>query len=561
MKKFNINLKLALIVVIPLFILILGQSILEYRSGRKAVVDLMARQSEALILSVARAGEKGLIAYEFQQREILNHLYSFATLLDRYDMTGRGVNEDFLNSYSGGEIKIAVLLDKNGKIQKSLRTPGGKLEIASYLDRLTPVLEGQQQDVSLGIISPTGDKKYFAAAVKRQAGGAIILAIGADELLSLRRNFGAGSVIDYLSGSPGILYAGILKDGLILAASRDFPVGSVDSWYSEPPSGKDNINSRIINHTGSSDSSVFEAAGLFTVGDRVLGDIVVGMSTTQLDLVTSKLKRDILWRSILFLMIAVIALGSLLLRQNYRMLDQKYGEIREEVSRLEADRAASERLTAMGELAKGVAHEIRNPLNAIRVIIQRLQREFEPGNDLKEYKELTGIIQKETDRINQTVNAFLEMSRPPVLNKCQGDLVKCLNEISILFKPRADARGCRIETDLAPVPPLEFDGNLCKQGILNLLENSLSAVGENGLIKMSIHYEDKKAYIDIEDNGPGIPEELKSRVFDLYYTTKDTGTGLGLPTVLRIVKEHGGRIDLSDSPLGGARFTLELPVD
>ena len=78
---------------------------------------------------------------------------------------------------------------------------------------------------------------------------------------------------------------------------------------------------------------------------------------------------------------------------------------------------------------------------------------------------------------------------------------------------------------------------------------------------MSAGFRDGNAHIVIEDNGPGIPDDLKSRVFDLYYTTKDTGTGLGLPTVLRIVKEHGGRINLSDSPLGGARFTVELPIE
>jgi len=227
---------------------------------------------------------------------------------------------------------------------------------------------------------------------------------------------------------------------------------------------------------------------------------------------------------------------------------------------LEADRTSSEKLTAMGELAKGVAHEVRNPLNAIRVIIQRLKREFSPEKDLEEYRELTDIIQNETDRINRTVDDFLNMARPPVLNKSKGDIVGCLQEILRFFKPRAGARRCEIVTDINPVPQFEFDNNLCREGILNLLENSLSVVGDEGLIKISLRYEDRKAIIDIEDNGPGIPEELKSRVFDLYYTTKDTGTGLGLPTVLRIVKEHGGRINLSDSRLGGARFSLELPV-
>jgi signal transduction histidine kinase len=561
MKKIDINLKTASIIAVPLFILIFVQSILEYRSGRTAVVDLMARQSEALILSVARAGEKGIIAYEFQQREILSHLFSFAKFIDSYEEAGRAIKDDIFALYSGGEIILAILLNADGEVYKRLRYPGEKPEIQTYMDKLSAVLKGEAKKTGLGIINLGDDQRYFAAAVERSSGGAVVVAIDADELLSLRRNFGAGSVIDYLSGSPGILYVGILNNDLILAASRDFPVGLEHSWYSEPSDGKENIRTRLQHSPESADGDVFEAAGSFMVGDRVLGEIVLGMSTAQLELVSSKLKRDIVWRSILFLMIAVIALGGIFIRQNYRMLTRKYDEIREEVRMLEADRTASEKLTAMGELAKGVAHEIRNPLNAIRVIIQRLTREFTPENDKEEYQELTDIIQNETDRINQTVNDFLDMAKPPVLNKSRGDIVGCLDEIVRLFKPRADARGCEIKSEFSAVPPFEFDGNLCKQGILNLLENSLSAVRDNGLIQIGIRYEEGRALIDIEDNGPGIPEDLKSRVFDLYYTTKDTGTGLGLPTVLRIVKEHGGRINLSNSPLGGACFSLELPVE
>lgn len=560
MKRIDINLKTASIIAVPLFVLIFVQSILEYRSGRKAVVDLMASQSEALILSVARAGEKGIVAYEFQQREILDHLFSLAKFIDVYGENGRTVNEDMLALYNGGEIKLALLLNADGKLYKSLRYPGKNPGMRDYMERLSPVLNGESETAGLGIITLDDGQKYFAAAAGRSAGGAVVVAIDASELLSLRRTFGAGSVIDYLSGSPGILYVGILKDGMILAASREFPVSHEDDWYSEPPGGKEEIKTRLYGRSETSGSGVFEAAGSFMVGDRILGEIVIGMSTAQLDLVSSKLKRDILWRSILFLMIAVIALGGIFVRQNYRMLTRKYDEIREEVRMLEADRTASEKLTAMGELAKGVAHEVRNPLNAIRVIIQRLKREFSPEKDIEEYRELTDIIQNETDRINRTVNDFLDMAKPPVLNKSKGDIVACLQEILRLFKPRADARGCEIVTDMNPVPQFEFDHNLCREGVLNLLENSLSAVGDKGIIRIGVRHEDDKAFIDIEDNGPGIPEELKSRVFDLYYTTKDTGTGLGLPTVLRIVKEHGGRINLSDSRLGGARFSLELPV-
>jgi signal transduction histidine kinase len=100
-----------------------------------------------------------------------------------------------------------------------------------------------------------------------------------------------------------------------------------------------------------------------------------------------------------------------------------------------------------------------------------------------------------------------------------------------------------------------------QQAILNLLENSLSAVDSSGLIEISTHQRENRCYLEVADNGPGIPNDEKSRVFDIYFTTKPAGTGMGLPTVLRIIKEHGGRVELLDSPIGGALFRLELPIE
>jgi len=296
------------------------------------------------------------------------------------------------------------------------------------------------------------------------------------------------------------------------------------------------------------------------VADQYYGDIVIGINKDHFNLITSKLKQDIFWRSFLFLVIAIIAVAGVMIKQNYNMLELKYDEIRDEVRQLEADRVASEKLTAMGELAGGVAHEIRNPLNTIRVILQRLQREFKPVANEADYNQLTEILKKETDRVNNTVSQFLEIARPPKLNKSKGDLGVCFNEIITFFRPRAESKGCELIIESENIPEFMFDGELCKQAILNLLENAISAVDNNGVIKISLSYFNKIISINLEDNGPGIPGESKSRVFDLYYTTKPTGTGLGLPTVLRIVKEHGGRIELLDSSLGGAHFKLELPI-
>jgi signal transduction histidine kinase len=111
------------------------------------------------------------------------------------------------------------------------------------------------------------------------------------------------------------------------------------------------------------------------------------------------------------------------------------------------------------------------------------------------------------------------------------------------------------------LPSISFDPELCRQAFLNLLDNALAAVSAEGIIAIKTYKENNLCVVEIYDNGPGIPDNDKQRVFDLYYTTKSSGTGLGLPTVLRIVREHGGRLDLLDSPLGGALFRMELPLE
>ncbi len=291
------------------------------------------------------------------------------------------------------------------------------------------------------------------------------------------------------------------------------------------------------------------------------GDVVLGLSTTYLETLTDKLRRDILWRSILFLIVAVIAVTGVTIKQNYRMLTNRYDQIKKEVRKLESDKAQSEKLAAMGELASGVAHEVRNPLNAVRVVVQRLQREFEPAVEKEEYRELTNLLITETDRINQTVKQFLTMAKPQKINKTRGDIVQCLYSVMSLIEPQASAEGCVIETKLEKIPEFNFDPELCKQGILNLLDNALNAVGDRGKMRISARLDSGKCRIEIEDNGPGIPDENKYRVFDMYFTTRDTGTGMGLPIVMRIVKEHGGTIEILDGELGGALFRLELPIE
>jgi signal transduction histidine kinase len=558
MKRVFLNLKSVIILAGLLFVIILFQSIFEYRSSKKATLELLNNQAGALIMSVARAGEKGLLAYEIQQRKITSQLYTVAEMIDRLDRNELAGKSELQNIISSNELALVELYDSRGKstFSYSPDSNGIPLDLAT-IEKLG---NSNESEIPLGFVDSKSRNHFYAIASRRSRGGAIEVGIGTAELLWLRKTLGAGSVIDDIGKSPGVRYSGIIKNGQIIAASTNFPKGQLDSWYQNDSTGL-HIETRIKETAGSDGGKVFEAIGPFTFDSQLYGKIIIGMDTGKLDLIIAELGRDIFWRSTLFLILAVTAVGGFWVSQNYRLLTSQYIEIQNNVQQLERDKALSAKLVAMGELASGVAHEIRNPLNAIRVIIQRLQREFKPESDKAEYRELTDIMRKETDRINGTIEQFLSLARPPVLHKSSTDLNECILDTVRLFTPRAQAKNCPVETDLDNLPLLNLDKELIRQAILNLLENSLAAVSINGKIELKTYRDDDRCYLDVADNGQGIPDENKLRVFDLYFTTRPTGTGLGLPTVLRIVKEHGGRIDLSDRPAGGTLFKLEFPIE
>jgi len=226
---------------------------------------------------------------------------------------------------------------------------------------------------------------------------------------------------------------------------------------------------------------------------------------------------------------------------------------------MEADLRRRDRLASMGALASGVAHEVRNPLNAIGVIVQRLRREFTPLKDQGEYDQLTRVVAEEVKRVNRIIQQFLELARPPALAKKRENLAALLERAAQTIEPRVLAAGLELERDFAASGAVEVDADQLQQALLNLLGNALEAleVGTIRLIARSVA--DDQVEIVVDDTGPGIPPEELERIFDLYFTTKAEGTGLGLSLVHRIVSEHGGRIEVQSALGEGTRFIIQLP--
>ncbi len=227
------------------------------------------------------------------------------------------------------------------------------------------------------------------------------------------------------------------------------------------------------------------------------------------------------------------------------------------IKELEQESSRRERLSEMGQLAAGVAHEIRNPLNAISIAAQRLSAEFRPQDHREEYDLMTGSMKSETKRLDNIISKFLALAKSEKRKTEVMYLQKFFNEDAGFLKLESNQLGIELTIDIEPNLSIKADRQSLMQVITNLFNNSKEALGESrGRISIKAHKFDGAVEVSIDDNGSGVSEEISHEIFKPFFTTKENGTGLGLPIVHRIVQEFGGEIKLEKSQLGGARFVL-----
>jgi two-component system, NtrC family, sensor histidine kinase HydH len=234
-----------------------------------------------------------------------------------------------------------------------------------------------------------------------------------------------------------------------------------------------------------------------------------------------------------------------------------------EIKVLEAKVRRAQKLAAVGELAAGLAHEIRNPLSSIRGFAQFLRHTLRDRPKEQEYAQ---TMVAEIDRINRVVTDLLSLARPKEPEISTADIAKLVRHATRLVRGEAKARGIRLESSLPPDDArFPLDGVLITQALLNLLINSIQAVGRQGRITTGARLsgDGRGLRLWVEDDGPGIRPELQARIFDPFFTTREAGTGLGLAIVRSVAECHGGSIHL-ESPLPGmnhgCRIALELPA-
>lgn len=229
----------------------------------------------------------------------------------------------------------------------------------------------------------------------------------------------------------------------------------------------------------------------------------------------------------------------------------------ESVREIESELEVSRRMAAIGRLTSGVGHEVKNPINAIVVHLELLRSKMNHDSGAERHLE---VIQSEIQRLDRVVQTLVDFSRPVELQLQDQDLRTIVSSVLMLASAEMETRRITVDSYVPDHPiNVRIDADLIKQALLNVVINGAQAMSQGGELSVRLTEDPRSAILKIEDHGEGIPPEIRDRIFDLYFTTKREGSGIGLAMTYRIVQLHHGHLDV-ESKLGkGTTFTLRIP--
>lgn len=227
--------------------------------------------------------------------------------------------------------------------------------------------------------------------------------------------------------------------------------------------------------------------------------------------------------------------------------------------RISTQLQVSERLANLTRITAGVAHEVKNPLNSMRIWLENLKGIIPSDQGLQQ--QAVRVLDKEIDRLDSVVKRFLDFTRPPELHQEEASLREILEEVLAVGRPQFDKANIKLETRFtSDVPFVLVDRQLLKQALLNLVVNAVEAMPSGGQLGVSVARRGEMAEIEISDTGSGIAPENRQRIFQLFFTTRPGGSGIGLASAFRTVQFHNGSIDFESEVGRGTTFRIELPL-
>lgn len=550
--------------------LILIMGIIDLQRSTRILVGFMENQGLRIIGVVERLSQENLNAliqaYQrdsggtyvprtdetlLPQKSLTAALVDIGREIDNEWKAGR-ISEEYLGKYAHEkDLWYIALLDRRGKVVYQSRFLSAELIGGRDSDVL------KKEEINVDLFNRLGKMKKigFVALRRKDGSGTVVIALDRDGQKFWGMKVSIEKALERLGQGQGLVYIAIMDErDIFLGSQGQLP----ETWergnlhIEEIFAGTKKFESRqIFSH----DKKILEIVAPIYLFDKVAGVVRLGLDREGTDEILAENRRNII-----FFMASVILITLLSMWILYRNQNRHLAGIVEMERQLEK----AERLSALGQLAAGVAHEIRNPLNAISMASQRLKREFMPGDEekIKEFQILASVIRDEIRRLDGIIEEFLTFSKSRRLELHDYPVREVLQKIVNLIKEEAALKGITIETRYHHEPAIiPMDVDKLQQALLNFVKNAMESISGAGNIIISVNTAGKdRVSIKVSDNGCGMTSQEIERIFNPEYTTKEKGLGLGLPLAHEIIRGHGGAISVVSQQGGGTTFEIMLPA-
>ena len=602
---------IAVAIVCAVFIvLILIMGIMDSQRSNRILVGFMQNQALSIIGVIQRLSQENLsnLVQAFQRDRERSFVPLKDTAFSPQKMLttaladlGREIDEAWkadqisdssLQKFAAEKgLWMVAVMNKQGRVVYQSRS----LLIDQTVQRSTVKIKETQQEIAIGLLTqlitqldfhrqsllPGTNGRNAANVNDRDIPGELIQALNKLKIgfVTLKRNDGSGTILIALDRdglrywgtkvsiekaleklgegqSQGLVYIVVMdRQGTILDATGRVPEKwrEADMHLSEILSGKRTIESRKVIYQG---RNLLDMAIPFVLNDKIAGVVRIGLERESMDRILAENRRNMMIFSILIVLIALLAMWLLFHNQNRHLAG---------IVEMERRLDKAERLSALGQLAAGVAHEIRNPLNAVSMASQRLKRDFVPADEDKarEFQSLAGVIRDEIRRLNGIIEEFLTFSKSRRLEFHDYPVTDVLQKIVNLIREEATAKNIDIRTHWSTngaIIPMDMDK--LQQALLNIIKNAMESIDGKGVIDITVTQKTKdKVSIKVSDTGCGMTSNEVERIFSPEYTTKEKGLGLGLPLAHEIVRGHSGEILVFSEQGSGTTFEIILPAE
>ncbi|HUL30454.1 MAG TPA: ATP-binding protein [Thermodesulfobacteriota bacterium] len=556
-----------------LLVILIINGLLEINRTRNGFYLLLEREAAVLIQHFEKNIQEALTSLEWMESEpgkyplgspvselflgledsVAEYLLEAVHRVDQIDREKTLSPSDFRYLVDQYHITSIEITDAKGNRLRGWPSPFSPAEKKAVLHELID----KKQPVAIDLLGkPLSESKLFSLAVWRRTNPEIIaLYLNGEQMKRLLRQFAIQRAITDIGLREGILYISVQDPSLNVIANTD--PGLIGS-REEDSFLKGSLHSKGVltrHYHPSKGKEIFEVVKPFSFKDKSMGLIRIGYSPEEIRPILGQIKKNVVLSVFFFLIFGIAAITLIGVNQNRHLKKMKEMEDRVRLA---------ERLSSLGHLAAGVAHEIRNPLNAIGMGLQRLKREFLPQEERKreEYISFTEIILREIRRVNEIIEQFLTLSRPFQLNLKKASLQDVLGHLVTLFQEEASSQGIRLEAEIpSDLPMLTVDPPKLTQALINIMKNAMQAMGQGGILRVEARSFKDRVEVTISDSGSGIPPEQMEKVFNYYYTTKEKGVGLGLPIAHRIIEAHGGQLNLESRVGTGTKVIVTLPIE